>query len=322
VTNAGGRGISLTETTNASITSNTVNGAVGEGIGLDNALGTVLIDGNTVQNVTQTVTDTNLEAGIFIRNNRGDANITISNNLSQNNLQSGNRVDGIEVNLCRGDSFAVADRFTDNAYGTCAAPASMTVNASGNTIRNIGTGTDGSDGIDFNLGDGATMTATLDRNTIESVADAGITFDIVSSTAPISRPTATLNITNNTIRRILNDDGITLESNSGGSVTMNITGNVMQEILNGNDGIDLEFTTTDTAPARATVTIANNQITGISNRGIEIDAFVVWKPAPTIPLGCVPTSSRMCRRQAMALDSVPMTTQSPTGLSTAPTSQP
>ncbi|MBM0742842.1 right-handed parallel beta-helix repeat-containing protein [Phormidium sp. CLA17] len=130
VINSTSRGMSLTESTNARITSNIVTGAVGEGIGLDNALGTVLIDGNTVRNVTQTSTDTNLESGIFIRNNRGDANITISNNVTEDNLQSGNRVDGIEVNLCRGDSFAVVDRFTDNAFGTCAAPASMTVNVS------------------------------------------------------------------------------------------------------------------------------------------------------------------------------------------------
>lgn len=276
VTNSAFRGVSLTESTNARITSNTVVGAIGEGIGLDNALGTVLIDGNTVRNVGQTTTDTNLEAGIFIRNNRGDANITISNNITEENLQTGNRVDGIEVNLCRGNSFAIADRFTDNAFATCGAPASMTVNVTNNIVRRIGTGTDGSDGIDFNLGDGATMTATLDRNLVEDIADAGITFDIVSSVNPISRPTATLNLTNNTIRRMINDDAITLESNSGGAVTMNITGNTIQDVRSvapgGNDGIDLEFTTTATNPARNIVNITNNQITQISDRPIEIDA--------------------------------------------------
>jgi parallel beta-helix repeat protein len=272
VTNSSGRGISLTETTNAQVRRNTVSGAVSEGIGLDNALGTVVIDNNTVRNVTQTSTDTNLEAGIFVRNNRGTANITISNNTTENNLQSGNRVDGIEVNLCRGDSFAVADRFTDNAFGTCAAPASMTVNVLNNQIRRIGTGTDGSDGIDFNLGDGANLTATLNGNAIEDVSDAGITFDIVSSTTPVSRPTATINITNNQVRRTFNDDGITLESNSAGAVNVNITGNTLEDIgtQSANDGIDFEFTTTTPNPTKATLTIANNQILRVSDRPIEI----------------------------------------------------
>lgn len=273
VTNSTGRGISLTETTNAQVLQNTVSGAVGEGVELDNALGTVLIDGNTVRNVTQTATDTNLEAGIFIRNNRGDATITISNNITENNLQPGNRVDGIEVNLCRGNSFAVADRFTDNAFATCAAPASMTVNVLNNQVRRIGTGLDGSDGIDFNLGDGANLTANLSGNTIEDVSDAGITFDIVSSANPVSRPTATIAITNNQVRRIFNDDGITLESNTAGAVNVNVTGNTLEDIgtQSPNDGIDFEFTTTGTNPTRATVTIANNQILRVSDRPIEID---------------------------------------------------
>ncbi|MBM0742847.1 hypothetical protein JOY44_14735 [Phormidium sp. CLA17] len=103
-----------------------------------------------------------------------------------------------------------------------------------------------------------------------------MTFDIVSIANPVSRPTATLNLTNNTIRRIFNDDAITLESNSGGAVTMNITNNTIQDVqsvaVGGNDGIDLEFTTTALNPAKAVVTIANNQILQISDRPIEIDA--------------------------------------------------
>jgi parallel beta-helix repeat protein len=273
VINSAGRGMSLTETTNAQVLRNTVSGAVSEGIGLDNALGTVLIDGNTVRNVTQTATDTNLEAGIFVRNNRGNATITIANNITENNLQSGNRVDGIEVNLCRGDSFAAADRFTDNAFGTCAAPASMTANVLNNQVRRMGTGTDGSDGIDFNLGDGANLTATLSGNAIEDISDAGITFDIVSSPTPVSRPTATINITNNQIRRTFNDDGITLESNTAGAVNVSVIGNILEDIgtQSPNDGIDFEFTTEVPNPTKAVVTIANNQILRVSDRPIEID---------------------------------------------------
>ncbi|QSF49230.1 right-handed parallel beta-helix repeat-containing protein [Thermosynechococcus sp. TA-1] len=265
------RGISITESTNATIENNTVNGGIGEGIGLDNALGNVTIRGNTVRNVGQTATDTNLEASIFIRNNRGNANITIEDNVTENNLTPGNRVDGIEFNLCRGDSFAVADRFSDNQFANCAAPASATVIVRNNQIRNIGTGTDGSDGIDFNIGDGANLTAVLENNVVNNISDAGMTFDIVSSAAPIAPPSANIIIRNNEIRNILNDDAITLESNSAGQVVLNIENNVIQNIGNGNDGIDIEFTTNAANPTPARVRIVGNQLSGVSDRGIEID---------------------------------------------------
>lgn len=265
------RGISITESTNAVIEDNIVNGGIGEGIGLDNALGNVIIRNNTVRNVSQTATDTNLEASIFIRNNQGNANITIEDNVTENNLTPGNRVDGIEFNLCRGNSFNVADRFTDNQFANCTTPASATVIVRNNQIRNIGTGTDGSDGIDFNIGDGANLTAILEGNVINSISDAGITFDIVSSATPIASPTANITIRNNQISNILNDDGITLESNSAGQVVLNIENNVMSGIGGGNDGIDIEFTTAAASPAPARVRIVGNQLSNVSDRGIEID---------------------------------------------------
>ena len=271
VLNAANRGISLTQTTNAQLVQNVVDGAVGEGIGLDNALGTVVIDRNIVRNVTQTATDTNLEAGIFIRNNTGNANITISNNITESYLQSANRVDGIEVNLCRGDSFDPVDRFSDNAFATCTAPASMTVNVANNQIRSIGTGTDGSDGIDFNLGDGGNLVATVQGNQVESISGAGISVDIASSAAPIAAPVMNMTIANNQIRNILNDDAIRAESNTAGSVALTIRDNTIDTVGGNNDGIDLEFTTTATNPTKTVVTIANNQILNVSDRGVEID---------------------------------------------------
>ncbi|BCX12703.1 MAG: hypothetical protein KatS3mg067_1641 [Thermosynechococcus sp.] len=265
------RGISITESTDAVIENNIVNGAIGEGIGLDNALGNVIIRGNTVANIGQTPTDTNLEAGIFIRNNRGNANITIEGNVTENNLTPTNRVDGIEFNLCRGNSFNVLDRFTDNQFANCTAPASATVTVRNNQIRNIGTGTDGSDGIDFNIGDGANLTAILEGNVVNSISDAGITFDIVSSATPIASPTANITIRNNQISNILNDDAITLESNSAGQVVLNIENNVMSGIGGGNDGIDIEFTTIAASPTPARVRIVGNDLSNVSDRGIEID---------------------------------------------------
>ncbi|MDM7325685.1 MAG: right-handed parallel beta-helix repeat-containing protein, partial [Thermosynechococcus sp. Uc] len=267
------RGISITESTNATVENNTVDGGIGEGIGLDNALGNVTIRGNTVRNVGQTTTDTNLEASIFIRNNRGNANITIEDNVTENNQTAGNRVDGIEFNLCRGDSFAAPDRFTDNQFANCAAPASATVTVRNNQIRNIGTGTDGSDGIDFNIGDGANLTAVLENNVIENISDAGITVDIVSSAAPVANPTADITIRGNQIRNIFNDDAIKLESNSAGQVVLNIENNNIQNIgtLGAHDGIDLEFTTTAASLTPARVRIVSNQLSNVSDRGIEID---------------------------------------------------
>lgn len=122
--------------------------------------------------------------------------------MTENNQTAGNRVDGIEFNLCRGDSFAAPDRFTDNQFANCAAPASATVTVRNNQIRNIGTGTDGSDGIDFSIGDGANLTAVLENNVIENISDAGITVDIVSSAAPVANPTADITIRGNQIRNI------------------------------------------------------------------------------------------------------------------------
>lgn len=158
-------------------------------------------------------------------------------------------------------------------FANCAAPASATVTVRNNQIRNIGTGTDGSDGIDFNIGDGANLTAVLENNVIENISDAGITFDIVSSATPVANPTADITIRGNRIRNIFNDDAIKLESNSAGQVVMNIENNVMQNIgtLNPHDGIDLEFRTNAASSTPARVRIVGNQLSNVSDRGIEID---------------------------------------------------
>ena len=180
-----GRAISLVSSTGISVANNTVSGALGEGIGLDNATGTVSITGNTISGM-KAGPDTNLEAGIFIRNDSGTSNITISNNSistntafridsAGNTTSSLNSTDGIEVNLCRGSSFASADRFTDGLFGDCLASTTSIATISNNTVSNLN---GGADGLDINIGQNANLTLLASGNNVTNVGDEGLTFDI------------------------------------------------------------------------------------------------------------------------------------------------
>ena len=133
--------------------------------------------------------DTNLEAGIFIRNDSGTATVTIEGNtvkdntayrLASNGATSStpitqNSSDGIELNLCRGSSFAIADRFTDGLNGTCSGTATMTATIRNNTVSNLG---GGADGLDFNAGTGGTLNLTASGNTVTGVGDEALTIDM------------------------------------------------------------------------------------------------------------------------------------------------
>ena len=180
-----GRAISLVSSTGITVANNTISGALGEGIGMDNATGTVSITGNTISGM-KAAADTNLEAGIFIRNDSGSSNITISNNsISANTANridslgnatsSQNSSDGIEVNLCRGSSFANVDRFTDGLFGDCATSTTSIVTISNNAIANLN---GGADGLDINIGQNANLTLLASGNNVTNVGDEGLTFDI------------------------------------------------------------------------------------------------------------------------------------------------
>ncbi|OKH54756.1 hypothetical protein NIES2101_06195 [Calothrix sp. HK-06] len=74
-----GRGIVLVGANGTTkIDNNTVRNAIGEGIRLDNVSGKASITNNIVLNTIQPQTQTGLEASIFIRNNRGDVDLTIT----------------------------------------------------------------------------------------------------------------------------------------------------------------------------------------------------------------------------------------------------
>ena len=106
------RGISAVDSDQITIRGNTVSGAIGEGIYIENIGSSPgnLIANNTVDDI-RVDQDTNLEAAIFVRNNR-DGSIKITGNtvadFNQTEGQgfpqgeSSNGSDGIELNICRG----------------------------------------------------------------------------------------------------------------------------------------------------------------------------------------------------------------------------
>ncbi len=184
-----GRGIVLVGASgNTNILNNQVNNAIAEGIRLDNVSGTAAITGNTVVNTIQPNVQTNVEAGILVRNNRGNVNLTIANNTVRDNTATAGvvEIDGIEFSLCR----VYAD------LPACNATATATVNITGNTVRNITGANDGADGIDINLGNLANATINITNNTLDNIVNKGISFGAVNSAI------ATTTIANNNISNV------------------------------------------------------------------------------------------------------------------------
>ena len=184
-----GRGIVLIGASgNTNVSDNQVNNAIAEGIRLDNVSGTAAITGNTVVNTIQPNVPTNVEAGILVRNNRGNVNLTIANNVVRDNTATAGvvEIDGIEFSLCR----VYAD------LPACNATATATVNITGNTVRNITGANDGADGIDINLGNFANATINLTNNTIDNIVNKGISFGAVNGAV------ATTTIANNNISNV------------------------------------------------------------------------------------------------------------------------
>ncbi len=184
-----GRGIVLVGASgNTNILNNQVNNAIAEGIRLDNVSGTAAITGNTVVNTIQPNVQTNVEAGILVRNNTGNVNLTIANNLVRDNTATTGvvEIDGIEFSLCR-------------VYGdlpACTATATATVNITGNTVRNITGANDGADGIDINLGNFANATINITNNTLDNIVNKGISFGAVDGSI------STTTIANNNISNV------------------------------------------------------------------------------------------------------------------------
>jgi len=184
-----GRGIVLIGASgNTNVVDNQVNNAIAEGIRLDNVSGNAAITGNTVVNTIQPDVQTQVEAGILVRNNTGNINLTIANNIVRDNTATAGvvEIDGIEFSLCR--------VYPDLAG--CTATTTATVNITGNTIRNITGATDGADGIDINLGNNANATLTISNNTIDNIVNKGISFGAVDGSV------GTTKIANNIISNV------------------------------------------------------------------------------------------------------------------------
>ena len=145
--------------------------------------------------------DSNLEGGIFVRNNK-DGYIAITGNTVQdNNLTSGegfpaargtNATDGIEVNICRGGINLDSDAFTDGIAGACSSNATLTAVIDQNTVSNL---QGGADGIDANIGDNGRLNLTVDQNIVTGVGDEGFTLDAFGANTQ-----ATVVITDNTLK--------------------------------------------------------------------------------------------------------------------------
>ena len=191
-----GRAISFTDSDNIQILSNSISGATGEPIFIQN-IGTStnnLIQANTISG-TRVSEDTNLEAGIFVRNTR-DGYIRINDNTVQDNnntaeigypaARGSNAADGIELNICRGTSFAAADRFTDG-FGSCSGAATLTAEVTNNRVLNLST-TSGpnpsgaADGIDTNIGTNGTLRLIARNNLIANAGDEGFSMDALGTT--------------------------------------------------------------------------------------------------------------------------------------------
>ena len=180
-----GRGISVKDGNNVRILSNTIANATGEGIYIENIgnSSSNLVKSNTVTGMRASL-DTNLEGGIFVRNDK-DGYIQIdSNTVKDNNLTSGtgfpasrggNSTDGIELNLCRGGIHTSADvDFADGRVGACSSNATLTALITNNTITDL---KGGADGIDTNFGSKGYLDLTVTGNTITGVGDEAFTLD-------------------------------------------------------------------------------------------------------------------------------------------------
>ncbi|MBX9258790.1 right-handed parallel beta-helix repeat-containing protein [Desmonostoc muscorum CCALA 125] len=277
------RGVKGTNISNVRILDNKITNAFSEGIYLENVIGTVEIARNTITDTRNPAIDTSLESGIFVWNYQGITDLTITDNRIITNLDvdTNYRVDGIEVNLCRDFNATFVDK-------TCSSNASITANILNNQIIYNGqvNGGSGADGIDLNLGNLGQGTFVVSGNTLTNIVDEGISINAVANSE------GNFTIANNIITNV-GDSGIKVEllkpeaaipavNLFNNSITnFTITGNTLDAA--GNDGIDFEVVD----KADVTVTIANNIIQNIGSgdngdRAIQLQAIDNAIIRPTI----------------------------------------
>lgn len=309
-----GRGIVLIEANSTgdgqtTIDNNSIRNAIGEGIRLENVSGKVSITRNTVLNTIQPYNQTGIESSIYVRNNKGDVDLTIANNLvGDNNTRSttgytsvigsgiytpvslvGNEVDGIEFSLCRSYAGGLPDTFA-----ACSGTATAKVTIANNTVRNIGVvGADGADGIDINLNNGdvdllpdkgaRVSSLSITGNTIANIADKGISFgsdgDTVLGLGMVS---------NNTITNV-GDIGIALRARQTSNTNYVAANNVITKAAT--SGIEFALTRADNA-AISSALIDKNIIKDSGSVGINIRSRINGQAKATVTNNTINNSDR------------------------------
>jgi parallel beta-helix repeat protein len=277
------RGISVKNSDNISILNNTISNALGEGIYIQD-IGTStnnLIQGNTIQGMKVDVNDSNLEAGIFVANNKTgyikiDGNTVKDNNLTNGGIARTNASDGIEVNICRdgADSMNYVGLATVSG-APCAQTSTLTADITNNTINNLRTA---ADGIDANVGTNGNLVLTATGNTIEKVGDEAFTFDSFGANS-----NATLYIANNTLK----SSGDKLGSTDGIAITLHEYNALGREP--GPGDVDANPTVPYTANSSYKITIKDNVIAAnTENLNNDIGAEgIKFKIAQGLPSGSV-----------------------------------
>lgn len=302
-----------TVSSNITISSNTISGALDEAIRLDNAQGNITIDGNTISGM-RNGPNSNMQAAIFIRQWSGSSQITVENNRIVDNqaglnaiaigssVSSGtfsniggkNVVDPLEIGLCRGNltfSNRAGDKYGDDFGGfncSSTAPASMTYTARGNTLQpSANAASYDEDGIDFNVGSYGFLNANITSNYVEIKSSSNNAFTTDFRGAASVNITATGNTfisTNDPIDiSALTISGLTSYSNTGGSII--ITGNTIQNSTDPNQLLDVTaraknpssaYTATSIVTPVYSITMQNNTIIPsmqFSAANIDFDQF-------------------------------------------------
>lgn len=171
------RGLELIDCDIIKVENNELSGCLAEGIFIENIHKNEynIVKNNLVKLSASDEVDTNLEASIFLRNNK-DGYITITENTIKDNLPNPsqtNRCDGIEVNLNRNSDYAGDDGFIDNFPGSDK-PVTLFANITKNNVLNLG---GSADGLDFNVGNHGILNVNILDNTVSDVGDEGLTLD-------------------------------------------------------------------------------------------------------------------------------------------------
>ena len=166
------RGMELVDCDVVKVENNELLECLGEAIYIENIKKNPynIIIKNTVELSSSDTVDTNLEASIFVRNNK-NGHLTITENTIKNNLLNPNQInrcDGIEINLNRTKNYSNNILVQSNVLTT------LNVNITKNKILNLRGSTNG---IDINAGNNSILNLNILENTVSNVGNEALTLD-------------------------------------------------------------------------------------------------------------------------------------------------